>query len=278
MRRRLVWYFAHKKCLAADELADETLNRVSRRLEEEGAIVDTAPARYCYIVAKFVFLEYLRRTNLQQASLAEMSNPPGIDITVEAQKAAMTRVKTATHEHQVQATIEFTFRNLGACCWAFPSIVAAGRNATTLHYETNNDPIVRDGLLLTDLGAEVEGYSADVTRTYPADGTFSPEQRAVYDVVDIGVVAAREELQRLRDARRSVEQPLAARVFAKLGQQLPNQFVHVSILSSRESLAKLRDSVSHRDKAARKTGPQRPTARTAARKSSNSRALGWHDS
>ena len=42
----------------------------------------------------------------------------------------------------------------GACCWAFPSIVASGRNSTTLHYETNDDPIVRDGLLLTDLGAE----------------------------------------------------------------------------------------------------------------------------
>ena len=95
-----------------------------------------------------------------------------IDITVEAQKAAMARVLTATRESEVQATIEFTFRNLGACCWAFPSIVAAGRNATTLHYETNNDPIVRDGLLLTDIGAEVDGYGADVTRTYPADGTL----------------------------------------------------------------------------------------------------------
>jgi len=106
-----------------------------------------------------------------------------VDITVDAQKAAMVRVLTATRENEVQATIEFTFRNLGACCWAFPSIVAAGRNATTLHYETNNDAIVRDGLLLTDLGAEVDGYSADVTRTYPADGTFSLEQRAIYEVV-----------------------------------------------------------------------------------------------
>src|SRR5882762_5992863 len=95
----------------------------------------------------------------------------------------MARVLTAAHEYEVQATVEYTFRNLGACCWAFPSIVAAGRNATTLHYETNNDAIVRDSLLLTDLGAEVDGYSADVTRTYPADGTFSPEQRAIYDVV-----------------------------------------------------------------------------------------------
>ena len=106
-----------------------------------------------------------------------------IDATVAAQKAAMRRVKTAKHEYEVQATIEYEFRNAGACCWAFPSIVAAGRNATTLHYETNNDPIVPGGLLLTDLGAEVDGYSADVTRTYPQNGRFSPEQRAVYEAV-----------------------------------------------------------------------------------------------
>ena len=125
-----------------------------------------------------------------------------IDITAEAQKAAMARVLTATRESEVQATIEFTFRNLGACCWGFPSIVAAGRNATTLHYETNNDPIVRDGLLLTDIGAEVEGYSADVTRTYPADGTFSPEQRAIYEVV---LAAQNESLALMRPGHRHLE-------------------------------------------------------------------------
>jgi Xaa-Pro aminopeptidase len=125
-----------------------------------------------------------------------------IDITAEAQKAAMTRVRTATHEYEVQATIEYTFRNLGACCWAFPSIVASGRNTTTLHYETNNEPIVRDGLLLTDIGAEVDGYSADVTRTYPANGHFSAEQRALYDIV---LAAQTESLQLMRPGHKHVD-------------------------------------------------------------------------
>jgi Xaa-Pro aminopeptidase len=125
-----------------------------------------------------------------------------VDITAEAQKAAMTRVLTASREYEVQATVEYTFRNLGACCWGFPSIVAAGKNATTLHYETNNDPIVRDGLLLTDIGAEVDGYSADVTRTYPADGTFSPEQRAIYEVV---LAAQSESLALMRPGHRHLE-------------------------------------------------------------------------
>jgi Xaa-Pro aminopeptidase len=106
-----------------------------------------------------------------------------VDITNAAQKAAMRRVRTAQHEYEVQATIEYTFRNLGASGWGFPSITASGPNSTTLHYETNNDPITPGGLMLTDIGAEVEGYSADVTRTYPQDGSFSPEQRAIYEAV-----------------------------------------------------------------------------------------------
>jgi DNA-directed RNA polymerase specialized sigma24 family protein len=73
MRRRLAAYFDRRNCLSPDELADETLNRVARRLEEEGAISDTPPARYCYIVARFVFLEYVRRTRHESAKLDERS-------------------------------------------------------------------------------------------------------------------------------------------------------------------------------------------------------------
>ena len=65
MRRRLVLYFDRKSCLAPDDLADETLNRVARRLEEEGSIHSDAPAHYCYIVARFVFLETLRKAETE---------------------------------------------------------------------------------------------------------------------------------------------------------------------------------------------------------------------
>ena len=60
MQQRLVSYFDRKNCLTPNEFADETLNRVARRLEEEGVIESEAPAKYCYIVARFVFMEYLR--------------------------------------------------------------------------------------------------------------------------------------------------------------------------------------------------------------------------
>jgi len=60
MHSRLAAYFTRKRCASPDDLADETLTRVARRLSEEGAITDVPPAKYCYIVARFVFLEYLR--------------------------------------------------------------------------------------------------------------------------------------------------------------------------------------------------------------------------
>ena len=62
MRRRLRDYFGRKNCHTAEDLADETLTRVARRLEEEGITRGETPARYCYIVARFVFLEHLRET------------------------------------------------------------------------------------------------------------------------------------------------------------------------------------------------------------------------
>jgi DNA-directed RNA polymerase specialized sigma24 family protein len=76
MRRRLVLYFRHKRCTAPDDLADETLNRVARRLEEEGHIIDATPAHYCYIVAKFIFLEHLRESAQTRAGLAATARTP----------------------------------------------------------------------------------------------------------------------------------------------------------------------------------------------------------
>lgn len=66
MRRRLVLYFDRKNCASPDELADETFNRVARRLEEEGEIVTDSPAHYCYIVARFVLLETLRKQQREE--------------------------------------------------------------------------------------------------------------------------------------------------------------------------------------------------------------------
>jgi DNA-directed RNA polymerase specialized sigma24 family protein len=76
MRRRLVAYFDRKNCPAPDEMADDTMNRVARRLEEEGIIAAEEPARYCYIMARFVFLESLRGAKKDDAALREMRRRP----------------------------------------------------------------------------------------------------------------------------------------------------------------------------------------------------------
>jgi len=106
-----------------------------------------------------------------------------VEITMEAVASGIRRAQGASWEHEVQATIEFVFRDRGACCWGYPSIVAAGANATTLHYVTNDDPIPRDGLMLFDVGAEVDHYTADISRTFPVDGTFSEPQKEIYEAV-----------------------------------------------------------------------------------------------
>src|SRR5439155_13808025 len=83
------------------------------------------------------------------AEIATMQK--AIDISLAGQKAGMKRAKTASNEREVQSVIESTFRDLGADALAYPSIVASGANATTLHYEDDNAPIDRDGLMLTDV-------------------------------------------------------------------------------------------------------------------------------
>ncbi|MCV4614275.1 M24 family metallopeptidase, partial [Escherichia coli] len=85
--------------------------------------------------------------------------------------------------YEVQAETEFTFRRRNADFWGYPSIVGCGPNATILHYEDAQDPITRGSLLLMDVGAEYDHYTADVTRTFPVNGKFTREQAEIYQIV-----------------------------------------------------------------------------------------------
>jgi Xaa-Pro aminopeptidase len=106
-----------------------------------------------------------------------------IDITTEAQERAMTMVGRAKMEYEVQAEVEYTFRRRNADFWGYPSIVGCGPNATTLHYEESQGPVKRGDLLLMDVGAEYDHYTADVTRTFPVSGKFTKEQAEIYQIV-----------------------------------------------------------------------------------------------
>ena len=106
-----------------------------------------------------------------------------IDITTEAQLEVMEILHPGLWEYEVEALIEYVFKKRNSFDWAFPSIVASGPNATTLHYQKSQRQIQDGELLLMDIGAEYNYYAADVTRTIPANGTFTPEQAAIYQLV-----------------------------------------------------------------------------------------------
>ncbi len=106
-----------------------------------------------------------------------------IDVTRDGFQAAMAATGAGRYEYQVQAEMESVFRRLGSPRNGYPSIVASGANSCTLHYVTNRARMQDGDLLLIDAGAEVDYYTADVTRTWPVSGKFSAPQRAVYDVV-----------------------------------------------------------------------------------------------
>ena len=106
-----------------------------------------------------------------------------VEITVEAHREVMRALEPGMHEYEAEALIEYVFKREGAEHPGFPSIVGSGENAVILHYETSRRRMEAGDLVVMDVGAEYHGYTADVTRTVPVSGTFSPEQRAVYELV-----------------------------------------------------------------------------------------------
>ncbi len=106
-----------------------------------------------------------------------------IDITIEAQVQAMQSLHPGLWEYEVEALIEYVFKKRNSFDWAFPSIIASGPNATTLHYQDSQRQTQDGELLLMDIGAEYNYYAADITRTIPVNGKFTPEQTAIYQLV-----------------------------------------------------------------------------------------------
>ena len=104
-------------------------------------------------------------------------------ISRDAHIEAMRYAEPGQHEYQVQAALEFVFRQGGSPRNAYPSIVASGPNATILHYNENTRRMEDGDLLLIDAGCEWGYHAADITRTFPVNGRFTPPQRRIYEVV-----------------------------------------------------------------------------------------------
>jgi len=118
-----------------------------------------------------------------------------VAITADAQRDAMRAIEPEMNEFEVQALIEYTFRRNGSDRPSFSTIVGSGPNSTTLHYNADDRFMHAGEVVVMDIGASYRGYAADVTRTVPVSGTFTPDQRAIYQIVRDAQSAAERQVK-----------------------------------------------------------------------------------
>jgi Xaa-Pro aminopeptidase len=157
-------------------------------------------------MARRVLSELRGRKSAAELSLIERAAA----ITVGAHREALGALEPGMNEFELQALVEYTFRRNGADRPSFASIIGSGPNSTTLHYNANDRFIQPGDLVVMDIGASFRGYAADVTRTLPATGRFTPEQRAIYQIVRDAQAAAERQAkpgtpaQHMADSARAV--------------------------------------------------------------------------
>ena len=116
-------------------------------------------------------------------------------LAVAAHQRAMKMVQPGIHEYEVEAEFIHEFRKHNAR-YSYNPIVGGGINACTLHYVENDEQLEDGALLLIDAGCELDYYASDITRTFPVNGRFTPEQRAVYEIVLEAQLAAIDKLKK----------------------------------------------------------------------------------
>ncbi|MGB3146045.1 MAG: aminopeptidase P family protein [Maribacter sp.] len=138
-----------------------------------------------------------KTSNLDSSIIAEIMNTlretkteaelkllkKAVEISAVGQMEVMKAMHPNMSETEIQGVHEYVYKKYGAEYEGYPSIVGGGNNGCILHYIENSKPKVGEELVLMDLGAEYHGYTADVTRTIPANGKFTFEQKAIYDIV-----------------------------------------------------------------------------------------------
>ncbi len=140
----------------------------------------SAPNAVNEIVDPFALLAGMRlRKSSEEVALLQRA----VDVTAAGLEAAIAATRPGMYEYEVKAVLEAEYRRSGSPRNGFPSIVASGANCCVLHYPLARDRIEDGDLLLIDTGAEAGYYSADVTRTFPANGRFTKAQREVYEIV-----------------------------------------------------------------------------------------------
>jgi Xaa-Pro aminopeptidase len=182
IKNRISYYASRDETLLEDPIIKEFLNS-----QEEVALMDLK-SKSAFLIRDLNF--DIDQLSFIMASLREKKQPEelrllkkAIQISAQGQIEVMKAIHPEMTEREVQGIHQFVYKKYGAAHEGYPSIVGAGDNACVLHYITNDKTDLKNQLILMDLGAEFNGYTADVTRTIPVSGTFSPEQKALYQIV-----------------------------------------------------------------------------------------------
>ncbi|MCU0646029.1 MAG: aminopeptidase P family protein, partial [bacterium] len=146
-------------------------NRLIKLLEEMPQIEVVSPGR---LTASLRMIKDAGEIDLMQKA---------IDITTLSHKEAFKSMTPGLFEYQIEAVIEYVFKFNGSQQLAFPSIVGSGPNSLDLHYELGVRKIEAGDMVVMDIGCEYNHYCADITRTIPASGKFTPQQKEIYNIV-----------------------------------------------------------------------------------------------
>jgi Xaa-Pro aminopeptidase len=199
-------HLAYQNIMEADgENVDQIKNKLRSLVARDSILIEDdiikdfleTPAQNFYLEAKrktaFVLRNYNFDLETLPAIMADMREikskseinllKKAVAISVVGQIEVMKAMHPGMSEREIQGIHEFVYRKYGASDEGYPSIVGAGENGCVLHYIENEDEDIQNQLVLMDLGAEFYGYTADVTRTIPANGVFSDEQKALYQIV-----------------------------------------------------------------------------------------------
>ena len=183
IKRMIEYYAKSDPSLMEDPVIQDFISQA----EDETTLTDLK-TRTAFLVREYNF--DVDQLGIFMASLREIKTSEeltllkkAVQISAQGQREVMKAIKPDITEREVQGIHQLVYKKYGAAHEGYPSIVGAGDNACVLHYITNNKTDIKNQLILMDLGAEFNGYTADVTRTIPVSGKFTPEQRALYQIV-----------------------------------------------------------------------------------------------
>lgn len=204
----------------------------SNRATHEEEFAEILKNKYPYVVIENVFnhIGTLRQVKCKEE--IEAIREAG-KITIEGVEALMKNSKPGMMEYQLEAYFDFVLKQHGVKDYAFKTIAAAGKNATVLHYSENNSEIKDGDLILFDLGAQLNYYNSDISRTFPANGKFTERQKTIYNIV----LKAYEDTMKVikpgvpfvelnKETRRSLAESLKEIGLIKTDEELSEYYFH----------------------------------------------------